>query len=625
MWWEDGWVGHDSPASGVPFTDSSVGAPVLTRATDGSWQITTGAGDEGIYKDSVGASVDDVEFLAWCRVKRTSGEFRLIIVNDNLTPAGMGARLEFDADLRLIDSSGAVLLATAVAPGASLDLFIAVGDDNVSAWYSVFDNGDHKRTWITLGSFSLSSTAGAAAERKIELKVEPSSDISLYGVQYARVGAVGASEILVGKSMADGVTLPDDLMAKGLPAAGVSYINDDVSIRGTDGPLLRGTEFTMEVTHPNPIESIFPFEKASPRAFWLAEDATADQEIALKFSPGTEESHAGGDVIGVYIGNSNVRHIRIEGQDAGGTFNLLTDIERGETGLAYIRDGGTIYPNETNVSVGQYYHRDELAGSFFDLTSGVTRTIIGNTEGNFTSGPTVAEKRCIIYLDRDEITGAEPAAGTVGVIVHRDTLTTLNLRGGNTFRAYKITCNDTATGAVNAPPSGKLQIGVAVIGPLAVFGKRQDAAYTVSRVSQVESQDLTDGTTRTRVIAPSRRTVVVNFDDGVDVTQVRGAKDSNYITTSTGAGAEPVANTRDLPLMLNGLIDQLDGPSTLVVYVPNMPQTIGTADATTFRAGRAGGAVYGRIIGGVTASAVFGDPMLTEVLKGPSITIREEV
>ena len=627
MWWEEGWVGHDSPASGVPFTDGSIGVPLLARATDGSWLITTGVGDTAKYFDTAASSVDAVEFLSWCRVKRNTGQFTLEITNDNQAPAGNSVQFEFDSDLRLVDKAGAVVLATAVAPGAGLDLFFATSNDSVTAWYSVFNNGDHKRTWVKLISSALGPTPGGFG-RRLELRVEPSSSVNLYGVQWSRVGAVGSSQILVGKSMADDVTLPDDLMAKSLPAAGVSYVNDDVSIRGIDGPLLRGTEFAMELTHPHPIENIFPFETASPRVFWLSSDDSADQEIAIRISTNNEEAHAGSDTIGIYIGNSNVQHIRVEGRDAGGAFNLLTDIERGETGLAYIRDGNTVYPDKSNTSIGQYYHRDELAGSYFicDAGSGDTRTIVGNTEGNFTSGAVVAEKRCIIYLELDEVDGTEATAGTTGVIVHRDTMTTLALRGNNTFRMYKITCNDTATGAVDSPPGGKLRIGTMPIGPMIIFGKRQDADYTTTRAAQVETEELSDGTMRTRILAPSRRTVVVNFNDGVDVTQVRGAKDSNYVQGSSGSGAEPIANTRDLPLMLEGLIDQLDGPSTLVVYVPNMPATTGPGnDATTFRAGRAGGAVYGRIIGGVTASAVFGDPMLTEVLTGPSLTIREEV
>jgi len=77
--------------------------------------------------------------------------------------------------------------------------------------------------------------------------------------------------------------------------------------------------------------------------------------------------------------------------------------------------------------------------------------------------------------------------------------------------------------------------------------------------------------------------------------------------------------------VIDGLIDQLDGPHTPIVYCPNIPRTSGSIVNSTFRAGRAGGTIYGRITSAVGLNAVVGDPMLTEVLTGPSITIEEEV
>ena len=627
MWYEDGWMGHEAPDVGPPFSNFSVGAPFLLRQTDGSWGITTGVGDQALYRDSGSTSVASVEFIAWARIKRNSGQFTLEITNGDLTPADGHVRVEVDADIRLQDFHGGNI---GTVPGVGalgiIDIVVATQGTNATAWYSDVDDGDHRRTWVQIGTTSALGTGGNTA-RRIEVIVENSSNVQLYGVQYSRVGAVGASSVLVGQSMADDFINPDDLFAKSLPAIGASYVNDDVSIRGADGPLLRGEEFTMEITHPSPIESILPSVQPSPRKYWLSSDAAADQEIVLGIGSGGEETHSGSDLIGIAILNCNAQNVRVETRNTAGTWDLRTDIFRGETGLDFIRDGNTIKPDITTTSTGQYYQRNELAGSYFivNVGTGDTRTIIGNTEGHFTSGATIAEKRCIIYLDADEMDGTEATSGATGAIVHRDTVTYLSLEGDNLYRAYKLTLNDSAVSAVDTPPGGKLRMGIAVVGPVVVFGKRQDNAYSVTRESQVESQRLIDGTQRSRVLAPSRRTMTINFNDGVDVTTARGSGDADYVTSHATAASEPVAHVRDLPLVIDGLIDQLDGPHTPIVYCPNIPRTSGSIVNSTFRAGRAGGTIYGRITSAVGLNAVVGDPMLTEVFTGPSITIEEEV
>jgi len=215
--------------------------------------------------------------------------------------------------------------------------------------------------------------------------------------------------------MADDVTLPDDLFAKSLPAIGASYVNDGVSIRGIDGPILRGVEMTMEITHPSPIESILPLVQPSPRKYWLSSDAATDQEIVFSiatqgeeahsgsdlsdaatdqeivFSIATqgEEAHSGSDLIGIALLNCNAQNVRVETLNLGGTWDLRTDIFRAQTGLDYIRDGNTIKPDITTTSVGEYYQRNELAGSYFvaNVGTGDARTIIGNTAGRATSSP----------------------------------------------------------------------------------------------------------------------------------------------------------------------------------------------------------------------------------------------
>lgn len=629
-WWSRGWVGHDMPS--IFFADVSVGAPVETRNLDGSWKVATGAGDTAIHENGHVDLTDYRDVMGEARLRRNSGTGKFAVQSSEFaSPNHTEAEIRVDADVRLFDVNGAQIGATVVGAGATVvDLRLAVNGLSCTGWYSVVDNGSHVKKWIKIGTTASLVEVATSVEDRIQLITVPSSDVDWFYafVQRDKENVALGADTLIAQSMADDVTLPDDLFAKSLPAIGAAYVNDNVSIRGIDGPLLRGVEMTMEITHPSPIESILPFVSPSPRSVWLSASASADQEIVFSIATQGEVTHAGQDLIAIYLGNCNAQNVRVETLNVGSTWDLLTDISRAETGLAFIRTGNTIIPDETNTSQGEYYHRDELAGSYFvvNVGTGKTRTITGNTEGHFTSGAAVEEKRCVIYLADDEMDATEAASGTTGAIVHRDTITYRHLVGTHNWRAYRLTVNDSAVAAVDAPPGAKHRCGTAMVGPLIVFGKRQDNTYSVTREAQVESQTLIDGTRRSRVLGPSKRTMTINFDDGVDVTTARGSADPDYAKGYDAPVADPIAHNRDLPLMIDGLIDQLDGPDTLVVYCPDIPQGSAPKGAVfTFRAGRAGGVIYGRITSAVGLNAVLGDPMLTEVLTGPSITIEEEV
>ena len=631
MFWQTGWVAHDPPASF--FVDNGTGGgPTVARLADGSYRITNTAGTTAAYDDETAAGAAYIETIAEAYFEATAAQTSLIVRSgETATPNHTQIAIDVSGtSVQMFDVEGSANIGAAavIVAGSSVGVRIAVKGRAATAWYQVVDDTTHTRQWIKLSTTATLTETGAGLSDRVRLFAGASSETDWFSLAFIRDGENVAT---VGRSMAADVALPSELFARGLPASGGAYVNDDVSIRGIDGPLLRGTEFSLELVHPSPVESIFPFEKASPRQVYQSASAAADQEIAFSLTGQAEEAHAGNDVIGVYVGNSNAQNVRLEGRNAAGAYSVITDISRAETGLAYIRSGNTVYPDEFGATVvGEYYNRDELAGSYFILSvgSGDTRTIIGNTEGHWSRGSSVAEKRCVIYLDDAEMDGTELTAGLTGAIVHRDTITYIHLKGSNTFRGYKLTLNDSAVSAVDAPPGGKFRVGVAVVGPIAVFGKRQDAEYSITRSAQVETEELTDGTMRTRILAPSRRTVVVNFADGTDVTTARGPADPDYVSGTTSSGAEPIAHNRDVPLMIDGLLDEIDGAASLVVYCPNIPAGAGSSsapDVVTLRAGRAGGAVYGRIVGVVTQSAVVGDPMISEVLTGGSLTIREEV
>jgi len=269
MWWANGWVGHDDPTTaGQPFTDVSAGAPALTRNTDGSWNVTTGGLDTYQVEEGIADAAAYVEVMGTMRTLVNSGTAKLAVQSSRTLPNHTEAEIRVDADIRLFDTnSGAQIGATVVgAGGVKVDLLLAVNGQDCTAWYSTVDDGNHAQTWIQIATTSTLTEAAASVTNRIQQVVVPSSDVDLWFTLFSRQDeVVGIATILIGESMADDVTLPDDLFAKSLPAIGASYVNDGVIIRGIDGPILRGVEMTMEITHPSPIESILPFVQPSPR------------------------------------------------------------------------------------------------------------------------------------------------------------------------------------------------------------------------------------------------------------------------------------------------------------------------------------------------------------------------
>lgn len=624
MFWQDTWVAQDPPASF--FTDNSTGAPGVVLSGD-RYVITNGAGDVAIYDHEASATASYIDVGAEAGLQALTGTSSLgcrscETSSPNYTEVDV---LVSGTSIQMYDRVAASTLGSAatISSGAQVTIRIMLKGTDGSAWYSEHDVTTHVKTWTLLHTSSTLVESASSVTNRVRFSTQASSVGRFYWLSLIRDDENVAT---IGRSQADGITKPDHLFARSLPSQGAAWVNDNVSIKGVDGPILRGVEMSMELTSLTPREAVLPSVSPSPRMVWKANTNASPLTLGMTFATQDEVTYTGSDMIGTYIGNCNASIVIISGLNSGGTYDILYTITRATSSLNYIRKGRTVYPDETNTSQGLYYERDELVGSYFtlDFNTGDTRTIVGNTEGHFTSGSTVAEKRCCIYLDGDEMDGTEATAGTTGVIVYRDTMTTHNLLGTNEYREWRVSF---AYVGSDIPPGGKLQCGVCMIGPMVIFGKRQDTEYSETRTANVEQQSWIDGSTSSRVLGPSYRTRTINFDDGVDVTTARGSQDPDYLRTSDGSVAEPIAHTHDLPLMLAGLYDQLDGAHRHVVHVPNITRTISGApsETVTMLAGRAGGSLYGRIQGVVTHTAVVGNPHLTEVLRGPSVTIKEEV
>ena len=237
----------------------------------------------------------------------------------------------------MVDNHGGNLgSAATITSGVRVELRLAVKGQDATGWYRVTTPASHVRAWTQLhATTSLTLNGSTSVTNRVLVRGEASSAADWFCINYIVDGADVAT---VGQSMADDVTLPDHLFARSLPAANAAWVNDSVSIKGLDGPILRGVEMSMEVTHPRPLESVLPFVQPNPRTIWRSASASADQQIVLltttTYNGGSEISHMGNDVLGFYFAQCNAQNIRVETLNVGGTWDVLVDIVRAETGLA---------------------------------------------------------------------------------------------------------------------------------------------------------------------------------------------------------------------------------------------------------------------------------------------------
>ena len=131
-----------------------------------------------------------------------------------------------------------------------------------------------------------------------------------------------------------------------------------------------------------------------------------------------------------------------------------------------------------------------------------------------------------------------------------------------------------------------------------------------------------DRTYRTRTLAPSRRSVTFSWEDGVPTCQVSGdTPDPDYVTLSTSSGALPVASAFDVPLMLRGLAEQINGPSLPVVYLPRLER--GPPDSTVLNRRR--DFLVGVIDSDIQLDTVRGQENQSELIRVASLRVTEVV
>ena len=190
------------------------------------------------------------------------------------------------------------------------------------------------------------------------------------------------------------------------------------------------------------------------------------------------------------------------------------------------------------------------------------RTVVSNSEGVFAGTPT-STKQAVLLLD-SAITISGITNTAIELVPNNMTLI-VNLNGQRVEAlGLRVVAQDTL--------ENDIRIGLMHIGSVLIPGKQYQRGRTISIDSGTESTETQSGVMYSRNYRPSRRTFRIAWTEGIDITDLQGNNPDPDYWIANGAAGEPVAISNDVPDLLQGLLDYLQGTKTPIVYLPLIVQ-----------------------------------------------------
>ena len=407
----------------------------------------------------------------------------------------------------------------------------------------------------------------------------------------------------------------EDLIGIKYSTTAYQYIKDGISIIAKVGPTYIGDDFNIKTISANSIDNLFYDISPSPRVPWLSAEVSAGadvttQKISLQLS--TNSTELGNDIIGLHLSNINFRDAELQYWN-GASWQTVFSFET-SSGMkhGYLRQGRTIKQDSGNVFDRSYYFYNELKDYIAMLVSGENTAFFrvqSNSEGVFGDG---TSKLCIITLN------GEPSFDGTLYLIPKDVTIVCNLNGADGNRW-----------ALNLPAQktidDRFQIGNMYLGPLAITGTQ----YSKGRRISIDSGNIVsvtqDRTRYSRAIAPEQRSVQLSWSDGVDQSNFYDANpDPDFFKSSSSGGAQPVSVYQDAPYLMEGILRELKGSHTPLIYLPSIT-TLSDNRVYNRRAEHLCGVIDSEIaITSITGDELIGDGS-GEVFRVGTITILEVV
>lgn len=445
----------------------------------------------------------------------------------------------------------------------NVDIMIAFAGSNCTVYYRDIDSIDNLRAWITAGTATgLGDGGGSVAQQRVRW-----GNLAYSSGTFETIW----SDLMIARGFELGEQItsfssPGDLFQRRLPPIGqFAYVSDNVSISATDGATYEGDSFSIQPTSNYRIEnvlySISPTRRITWRSASVLSGNVPEQFIAMKLDPDTSihrDESLPNDIVGIHLSNINFIDAKLEYYSSS-TWTVLDTFSTAISSECLVQ-GRTV--RGANTAPNQPYFRyNECAGWRVKIETGeesfVWRTVVSNSEGRF-GGTSTGTKQAVLLLD-ESLVGVSPS--TIELIPNSMTLL-VNLNGLR-FEALGLRILAQST------LENYAQIGLMHLGSVLIPGKQYQRGRTISIDSGTETTETPDGIVYAKNRRPSRRTFRLSWTEGVDITDLHGDNpDPDYWISSNTVGAEPIAVSNDVPDLLQGLLDYLQGSKTPIVYLP---------------------------------------------------------
>ena len=613
-YWLPDSAGWTLATAGIPVVSLNAGGYLNLQVPGAAVNTYTQAGPALTANHTVAA------FAEWAAITQRS-ELRLASSNGTNT---YGFRVRYSGTtVDVLDSNGGATLATTTVT-ASTTIHVRAFLENNGA------TGCNAVVYLSTSAGGLATLRPATRICNVSTVSDAGVTAAATSITWGHFNQANPSEsnwygvgwqAVAGVSSVYNLTLPTDLPGRPFSAY-PQLLAFGMSARAVAGPTLVGDEWTITPRHDYAVENVLASVAPSPRQTWRSTDAT-QQILTWVIETGAGAvTPLRGPLGALYLGGCNFRTATLEGRNGAGVFVAIgtIDMSASSAPLRWTRAGTMIEPDTTAAtSAGYFWPNGILRGARFvpDTTAaaGLTaKAISSSSEGGWTN---LAGRKLRLEIANTSGIGA---SGTSGAIVHRSGLLVWN--NDPRFNAYRLTIPTQHT------VESYFEIGTLALGHVMAFGRRYSWGRTMQTAANTALTTGRSGARRAQNFGPARRSVEFGWTDGTDVSAVRTGTPADYVNAAASGGGEAAATWYDAPLSMDGLVRELYGSATPVVYLPWIERK---ALGTVYQASHPDLMLFGRIVSDVSIETVQGEEWLSadgatgEVVRTSSIRLEEEV
>ena len=499
----------------------------------------------------------------------------------------------------------------------TIDLLIALSGSSVTLFYRDIDAESNRRTWIDAGTHTTLTDGGGGGS--ILQRVRWGHLAYAAGTLETTWSSVSHAQGFQFSDLIHDFTNPDDLMHRAYPTIErFAYVADNVSITTANGQTFLGDEYNITPDSDFSINNVFYASSPTPRVTWKSQSVTSgdvpENFIALKLDPDTSvhvDEALPNDILGLHLSGYNFLQAKIEYYSSS-TWTVLDTFDTAITSKC-VADGRTIR-GENTATNQPYFRYNECAGWRVRIQVGAEdytwRTVVSNSEGKF-GGTATGTKQAVLLLDSAvSIPGAN---ANIDLVPNSMTLL-INLNGQKVEAlGLRIPAQTTL--------ENDFRIGLLHLGAVVIPGKQYQRGRTITISSGTETTETQSGVIYARNYRPSRRLFRIAWTEGIDISEIQGDNPDPDYWIADAVSGQPIAIANDVPDLLQGLLDYLQGEKTPIVYLPMIAKG---ADARELL--RENEQALVMLVGDVQVENVLGDELVTdggELMRCATITLQE--